>query len=270
VSEIQQATRLRIRDVVFADRHPARTRSLLAGLVAATVLHALLWLWALSRGPSLEKWSAQLASRIHEELLRQDVIEVAQPTPPPPTPPPPKPTPVQRTTEPKARLARARPPPPAKAGTIIAQAPRPDAPVDLTGETFVTGTSTSYVGGVSSSSGTNEVAVHSSLVDPHAPPTRTPGEPDLSRPVGLDQQQWQCPWPPEADSAEIDRQTVIIRVAVAADGTTSRVDVLSDPGFGFGSAARTCARHTRFEAARDSTGKRIAALSPPIRVRFTR
>ncbi len=270
MSEVQKATAPRIRDVVFEDRHPARSRSLAAAIVAAAVLHALLWLWALSRGPSLEGWSAQLASRIHEELLRQDAIEVAQPTPPPPAPPPQKSPPVQRTAEPKARMARARPPPPAKAGTIVAQAPSPNAPVDLTGETFVTGSSTSYVGGVTSSSGTNQVAVHSSLVDPHAPPTRTPAEPNLSRPVALDQQQWQCPWPPEADSGEIDQQTVIIRVAVNADGSASRVDVLSDPGFGFASAARVCALHTRFDPARDNAGKKVASVSPPIRVRFTR
>jgi protein TonB len=63
---------------------------------------------------------------------------------------------------------------------------------------------------------------------------------------------------------------VIIRVDVKADGTASRVEVVSDPGFGFGSAAKACALHTRFEPARDVNGKRIAALSPPIRVRFTR
>jgi protein TonB len=142
--------------------------------------------------------------------------------------------------------------------------------VDLTGETFVTGSSTSYVGGVTSSSGTNPVAVHSSVVDPNARPTRTPGEPNLARAVALDEQQWQCPWPAEADSAEIDQQTVIIRVAVNSDGSASRVDVLSDPGFGFGAAARTCALHTRFDPAKDEAGKRIAAISPPIRVRFTR
>jgi protein TonB len=142
--------------------------------------------------------------------------------------------------------------------------------VDLTDDTFVTGASKAYVGGTTSSSGTNDVAVHSTVTDAKAPPTRHPQEPDLSRPVSLDEQEWQCPWPQEADLAEIDQQAVIIRVAVTADGAASRVDLVKDPGHGFGLAARTCALRTRFEPAKDKNGNRIAALSPPIRVRFTR
>ena len=44
----------------------------------------------------------------------------------------------------------------------------------------------------------------------------------------------------------------------------------SDPGFGFGAAARLCAQRTRFEPARDPAGEMIGALSPPIRVHFFR
>ena len=253
----------RIVDVVFEERHSRGDVRLVLGIAAALVFHLLLWVWAISRGPSLETWSAELAVRIHQELDRQDVIEVAKPTPPPP-PPPPAP-PVEPAKAPRARFARARPPPPAKAGTILAQAPRSESPVDMTGDTFVTGTSQAYVGGTTSSSGTNEVAVHTTETDPKAPPTK-----DLSQPVSLDEQQWQCAWPPEADSAEIDRYAVVIRVTVKPDGSVSRVDTLSDPGFGFAAAARACALRTRFQPARDKNGERVAAVSPPIRVRFTR
>jgi periplasmic protein TonB len=259
----------RIVDVVFGAEGPQRRRGLTVAIAAALLLHGLLFAWAVTRGRSLEEWSAQLAVRIHQELQRQDVIEVAKPTPPPPPPPVPPPA-VEPPKAPPARVARARPPPPARAGKVLAQAPRSDGPVDLTGETFVVGTSKAYVGGVTSSSGTNEVAVHTSVTDAKAPPTRHPADPDLSRPVSLDEQQWQCPWPADADSAEIDQQTVVLRADVNADGTPSRVDVLSDPGFGFARAARNCALHTHFEAAKDGSGRSIAAMSPPIRVRFTR
>lgn len=203
--------------------------------------------------------------RIHEELARQDVVEIEQSRPPPPPPAPAAPAEPQKL--PKVRVARSRPPPPARAGNVLSQAPRSEGPVDLTGDTFVTGSSQAYVGGVTSSSGTNQVAVHTNETDPTAPPTRTP---DASRPVALDDQQWQCPWPQQADSADINQQTVVIRVVVKPNGFAERVDVVSDPGFGFGAAARACALHTRFEPARDRQGNRIAATSPPIRVRFTR
>jgi protein TonB len=59
-------------------------------------------------------------------------------------------------------------------------------------------------------------------------------------------------------------------VTVGADGRADRVDVLSDPGFGFGTAARLCALRTPFAPALNSTGQPVAAASPPIRVHFFR
>jgi protein TonB len=93
---------------------------------------------------------------------------------------------------------------------------------------------------------------------------------DRSRPVTLDEAAWSCPWPAEADALQVNEQTVVLRVFVRADGRADRVDVVSDPGFGFGSAARSCALATRFPPARDSSGQPIAANSPPIRVHFIR
>jgi hypothetical protein len=57
---------------------------------------------------------------------------------------------------------------------------------------------------------------------------------------------------------------------VRIDGRAEHVDVLSDPGFGFGAQAHFCALATHFEPARDPAGQPIAALSPPIRVHFFR
>jgi periplasmic protein TonB len=46
--------------------------------------------------------------------------------------------------------------------------------------------------------------------------------------------------------------------------------VVSDPGLGFGAAARACALGTRFLPARNEEGRPITAPSPPIRVHFFR
>jgi len=259
----------RIVDAVFEQRHSRHPVGIALGIAGAIAFHALLWIWALTRGPALEAWSTELALRLHEALSRQDVVEIAKPPPPPPKPPPP-PARIEPPKVPRVAFARARPPPPAKAGNVLARRTSDDAPVDLTADTFVTGTSKAYVGGTTSSSGTNEVAVHTTVTDPTARPTRDPKEPDLSRSVSLDDDQWHCPWPQEADAAEIDQQAVVIRVAVKPDGIAARVDLLTDPGHGFGAAARNCALRTRFEPAKDKDGNRIAAVSPPIRVRFTR
>jgi protein TonB len=63
---------------------------------------------------------------------------------------------------------------------------------------------------------------------------------------------------------------VIVRAWVRADGSVEQASVVSDPGHGFGTAAINCTQHTRFNPARDAQGRPIRALSPPIRVRFTR
>jgi protein TonB len=93
---------------------------------------------------------------------------------------------------------------------------------------------------------------------------------DHASAVSLPEQSWSCPWPAEAEAERIDEQTVIIRVVVNADGFAASAEMLEDPGHGFGRAAVACALHTRFTPARDRKGRPVRAVSPPIRVRFTR
>jgi protein TonB len=166
----------------------------------------------------------------------------------------------------KAPVAALKPAPPAQAAQVIAQAPpaEPDGPVDFS-DGFVVGSGKAYAGGVTTSGGTSEKAVHAERVDPKAPPAD-----DYSAPVSLSAEHWQCPWPREADAADINEQSVVLRVDVDAGGAVRSVKVLADPGFGFGAAAAVCAERTRFEAARDRAGRNVGGLSPPIRVRFTR
>ena len=259
-------------DVVLAGRvdRPLR-RSALAAAVA-TAVHVGLLAWATASGSSLGPWSAQLAAQLHEELGRERLVELTPPPPPPPKPPPqPEPParrqPVARAARPPPTRADSRPPPPAQAGRIIAQEQGPRAPLDLTGDTFVTGTAQAYAGGVTSPTGTNPNAVETREVDPAAPPGRPP-EPDRSRRVALIEEGCHN-WPAEAEAEPIDQQDVLMRIVVRADGTVVSARVLGDPGHGFGAAAVACARRSRFAPELDSAGRPVQ-VEVPFRWHFTR
>jgi hypothetical protein len=252
----------RIVDVVLAGRVDRPLgRSALAGALAMSI-HLGLLAWATALGPSLQAWSAQLAARLHEELGRERVVELTPPPPPKPSPPPPAEPPVQppqrpplaRAPRPVQRRADSRPPPPAQAGRIIAQEAGPRAPLDLTGDTFVSGTAQAYAGGVTSPTGTNPNPVETREVDPKAPP----GEPDRSRRVALVEEGCHS-WPPEAEAEPVDRKDVALRLVVRDDGTVSSVQLIGDPGRAFGGAAVVCALRSRFDPQLDSTGRPVQA-----------
>jgi protein TonB len=174
---------------------------------------------------------------------------------------------VARAARPLPTRADSRPPPPAQAGRIIAQEQGPRAPLDLTGDTFVTGTAQAYAGGVTSPTGTNPNAVETREVDPAAPPGRPP-EPDRSRRVALIEEGCHN-WPAEAEAEPIDQQDVLMRIVVGADGTVVSARVLGDPGHGFGAAAVACARRSRFAPELDSAGRPVQ-VEVPFRWHFTR
>jgi protein TonB len=102
-----------------------------------------------------------------------------------------------------------------------------------------------------------------------APPPPPPGV-DKSRPIGLaGGTSWNCPFPPEADADQIDQAVVGVRVTVRTDGSASSVVVVSDPGHGFGRAAKACALARRYQPALDRTGTPIVSSSM-VNVRFSR
>lgn len=282
-------------DTVLADRRAEprlpRWRVHSVAWLFALGLHVALWAAANRAEPSLETWSARVAALIHEDLVARAPVAIEEPPPPEPEPQPePEPVaarepPPHSEREPQRELRassrpetpptpRATPPgqvaPPAESGRIIAQEAEPTGPVDLTDNTFVTGTASAYVGGASASAGTNRDPVPRGLVDQDAAPTAAPGRPSRARPVQLDGSEWRCDWPASAVAQDIYEQFVVLRVVVRADGSVEQATLLSDPGHGFGPAAVGCARHTRFSPARDVGGEAIRATSPPIRVRFTR
>jgi hypothetical protein len=74
-----------------------------------------------------------------------------------------------------------------------------------------------FAGGATSS-GTNIQPVATRAVDPGVPGGTSQ---DLTHPVGLEGEDWSCPWRPEAESADIGEQVVLLR-AVGADECVRR------------------------------------------------
>lgn len=268
-SERPADSRPSIVDLVFARPPGSGGRRLVVagGAVLALYLGVFCIMTRFSR--SAGPWSAEMAARVHDAIGEERAIDV---TPPPPAPPPvaPEPpasarvalSPVART----ARVTRPSPAAPAQAGQLAAAS---SAPADFTGLSFVFGSGTAYAGGSTTSRGTSRTPV-SGTVAADGKGNGAGAGPSHARAVALDEAAWSCPWPADADAQQVNEQTVVLRAAVRADGHAERVDVLADPGFGFGTAARSCALATRFDPARDPAGQPVAALSPPIRVHFYR
>jgi protein TonB len=82
--------------------------------------------------------------------------------------------------------------------------------------------------------------------------------------------EWNCPFPPQADLEQVDKAAVLISVTVASDGTPKSVNVISDPGYGFGQMAKRCALTRRYRPGLDAEGNAITASTPQLRVTFTR
>jgi protein TonB len=81
--------------------------------------------------------------------------------------------------------------------------------------------------------------------------------------------EWRCPFPPEADTADVDSAVATIRVEVDASGAVRSVGVQSDPGYGFGREARRCALTRAWSPALDHDGKPVDGVAL-VKVRFSR
>ena len=214
--------------------------------------------------------------------LSQYEMDIVKDTPPPPPEPekPPEPEP-EKAPPPKEAPKEEAPPPPTEAAKVLTAEPKPDDPVDLTGNTFVTGNSDTFKGGQSSTNGKgdkpvyNPAAAHTGVVGgtgtAPAPPPPPPKD-DKSRQAGLlGSSDWNdCPFPGEADAEQIDRQAVLIKVHVKPDGSPENVEVVQDPGHGFGREARKCAMRKKYSPGMDANGNPIASITKPFRVRFER
>jgi TonB family protein len=87
-----------------------------------------------------------------------------------------------------------------------------------------------------------------------------------AKPMATD---WNCRFPPESDRAEIDEALVVVKLSVDARGKVDSVQIVRDPGNGFGREAVACAKSRRFVPATDEQGQPVAD-SFVMRIRFTR
>jgi protein TonB len=203
-----------------------------------------------------------------ERVLQVVDIDIPKP---PPAPPRPEPSPHPSSQVPKATAHATKPAPRplSQAAQVLTKKEDPDAPVDLT-STFVSGLGSEYAG-AATGSGSLDAAPRAG---PVAPPVRShpPASPaaDLSRhPSMAGASRWDCPFPPEADTAQIDSALVTIRVSVDVSGKMKDVSVLKDPGHGFGAEAVRCARTKTWNAALGHDGEPIEG-SLVVNVHFER
>ena len=180
-----------------------------------------------------------------------------------------------RTAKPdRAAQSREAPSPAAQAGRVLAASEDTPAVADFT---IVEGAGATFAGGITSHTGTARDVV---TRPPHASdglgPAGDAGGPrsgyatgnrsKTARPMGSD---WDCSllFP---RGASTDSATVILVARVRPNGLAESVSVVSDPGQGFGAAARACAMRQRYAPGEDETGRAVAATTAPFRVRFTR
>jgi protein TonB len=162
----------------------------------------------------------------------------------------------------------------APAAAILTKKEDPSEPLDLTDtNTFVSGSAASYAGGATAAGAARVEGMASSAATSVALRGRevpASAAPDLSRQAHLaGGSRWRCPFPPEADSAQIDSALVRLRVDVDAAGKAKHASVLRDPGFGFGREAVRCALTSEWTAALDRGGAPLDA-SAVVDVRFER
>ena len=269
----QVVTRLNresITDVVLGASKRAPGRRWILPLGLAMAVHVGLAVF-LPHEESGERWALTTAERVRSLLAEREARPIEVPERPPARaepPPSPEPTRTMRSS-PKAGPSRPRAQAPAQAARIVASVPDPSEPIDL-GNAFVVGSGTVYAGGSTTASGTATSKVDGPAVAPSPPAPRTPaGQPDRSRPLGLTDPDWTCPWPSEADDSPIDEEVAIVRVQVSPDGQCESASVVRDPGHGFGAQATRCAKQAAFLPALDRHGNATQS-SAAIRVRFVR
>jgi periplasmic protein TonB len=223
---------------------------------------------------------AQRETALPKAALISEMVEIELPKPPePPKPeaepePPKQPEPVRAVAKPAlprpAKAVREAPPPAAaQAGKVMAAA---DEVVDF-GETIVSGHGPNYAGGVTESGGTAQHAVRDVRARAGGVEggTGTALQGDKSRaPQLAGGFRWDdCPFPPEADDAELNHAVVTLRVEVGLNGEVTSVRVVSDPGHGFGREMRRCAGTKRWMPGLDRAGRPTSGVAL-VKVRLDR
>jgi protein TonB len=247
-------------------RHAKRGAAV--ALLGTLLLHGGGAVYGANSNLAISRFAREVMHAAHSRLAAEIDVDLQQPEPekePEPPPPAPEPEPAPQFKPPPAPdIPPPAPPAAAEAGKVLAAEADPNEPLDLTGFTIAQGNAESYAGGITASSGTSKTAVH----DLTAKPTGVVGgrgtaptsnsSVDLSRPAAPVSRSWNCPFPPEADIEQINYMRVSVVVQVSAEGNPKSVEVLNDPGFGFGRAARQCALKQAYRSAMNRNGQAIA------------
>jgi periplasmic protein TonB len=259
--------------VLELDASSSSTSRWLVYLLGAITL--LLGLMVGARAASL---LVAMTNRVLPPTIAVQEIEIAQEEPPPPpkaAEPEAKPEPAPPPPLPRA-MPREQPPPtpPAQAAKVLTQEPDPNEPVDLTGNTIVSGNAESFPGGDTAGNGTGHVPGHggpgpSPGIAAKEAPKAPPAGPNRSRSASVGATEWTCPFPPESDQAQVNEAYVSLEIDIRADGKPSAVRILKDPGNGFGREARRCALSRSYAPALDHDGTPISSTYP-LNVQFSR
>ena len=98
----------------------------------------------------------------------------------------------------------------------------------------------------------------------HVQPHNT--EQDKGEPAHVINKEWSCPRPPGTE--KITLMKVHVKVSVSWDGRATGVEVLDDPGLGFGEYAKKCALEQTYTPARDAKGQPVSGATGAIAVYF--
>ena len=257
------------------------SRVVVYALLGALLLHGAAVARAEIIPIELMSWTRMIGREVHYRLFETYEVDLLKP--PEATPPPPEPEPEPEKETPKEPLlpvpvkevVPAAAPAAAKAGAVLTAPANPDEPANFDG--IISGTGETFAGGSTAAGGTSDTAVRVKPAAAGGVPGGTgtapsgPAAVDRSRVAGISgSKDWNCPFPPEADSEQIDQAFPTIQVAVRADGSPERVTVISDPGHGFGRAATRCAMLQHYNTALDREGNAIPGRTKSISVRFER
>lgn len=241
-------------------------RRILAASCIALFVHLAGAAHQLSSLHEVRAFALQIRTAIHNRRIQTVEVHIEVPVQPPPPPPPqaePAPVAPERRV-PRRRVAKRRAAPPpsaAQAARVMTAKADPDEPLDLTGNTFIQGTASSYAGGVSASNGTSKAAVR----DRNARAKGVNGGRGTKRGASLSSRarpiknQWNCPFPSEADLEQVNYMSVPVAVVVNPTGRARSAKATKKTGYGFGRAAERCAKKKRYLAARDQLGKAVTS-----------
>jgi protein TonB len=181
-----------------------------------------------------------------------------------------------RTAHPTAAAPGRSAPSAAQAGKALT-APENAGPSDIMDFSLVQGEGTAYAGGTTTTHGISRTAVQGNVA-PVASAFGHSGPAGAANPVSAVDRStspqplngnWDCSHLYPAGAAP-DFAMVRVVATVDTSGRVISVTVLSDPGSGFGEAAKRCALSQRFSPGLDREGRATVKSTPPIRVRFSR